>query len=386
MDTTRRLFVLTLTISRPMNSRTATIRDIAEALGVSIGTVDRALNDRAGVNPMTKERVLQMAKTLGYRPNLAARFLSSRRRVRISINIPVEIASFWAPVREGVEEEAAPFTQAGLELEFRRFPKLGSGEEEAFEAALSSGVDGIIAAIGRPQNLRPFIRRASRSRIPVVCVVTDAPGTERLGVVSIDPLISGALAGELLGRFTSSRGTLGVITGDLKIADHAEKHAAFQQALRSLFPAVQVAEPIENHEDEAEAYEKCRALLCSCSDISGLYVSTANSGPVLRAVEDLGALGNITVLTTDLFPELVRHIDAGDVVASLYQRPRSQGRLALRMLRSYLIEGKCPAYQVRLAPHLVMKSNLAQFLQQISLETDIEDGKQSSGQRASNAS
>ena len=85
-------------------SESAKIRDIAKALGVSIGTVDRALHDRRGVNPLTKSRVLQMAKTMGYQPNPAARFLSSKRRLRISVNLPAQIASFWDTVREGIEE------------------------------------------------------------------------------------------------------------------------------------------------------------------------------------------------------------------------------------------------------------------------------------------
>ena len=56
----------------------AKLLDIAEALGISTGTVHRALHNHAGVSSVTKARVQQMAKTLGYRPNLAARYLSSK--------------------------------------------------------------------------------------------------------------------------------------------------------------------------------------------------------------------------------------------------------------------------------------------------------------------
>ena len=36
----------------------ATIKDIAKLCGVSEGTVDRAINDRAGINPETKNRIM----------------------------------------------------------------------------------------------------------------------------------------------------------------------------------------------------------------------------------------------------------------------------------------------------------------------------------------
>jgi LacI family transcriptional regulator len=53
------------------------IKEIAAALGTSIGTVDRALHSRPGINSITRSRVLQMARAMGYRPNLAARYLKS---------------------------------------------------------------------------------------------------------------------------------------------------------------------------------------------------------------------------------------------------------------------------------------------------------------------
>jgi len=43
-----------------------TIRDVANAAGVSINTVSRALNDKPDVNEETKEKVLKVARELGY--------------------------------------------------------------------------------------------------------------------------------------------------------------------------------------------------------------------------------------------------------------------------------------------------------------------------------
>lgn len=355
-------------------NETAKIRDIAEALGISIGTVDRALHDRRGVNPLTKSRVIQMAKAMGYQPNPAARFLSSKRRLRISINLPAQIASFWDTVREGIESEARAFAAFGIDVELRTFPRMGFGELAAFDEALESGVNGIIVATGRPQDLRLPISKAARARIPVISVVTDAPGTARLGVVSIDSPASGALAGELLSRLLQGKGNIAVITGDLAITDHAEKYNSFRAGVNEFFPSIKVMEPVQNHEDETEAYETCRKLLREHPDLNGMYISTANSSPVLQALQDVGRLNDhMTVITTDLFPALIPHLESGGVVATLYQRPKSQGQLALRMLHEYLVEGRCPTHQLRLAPHVIMKSNLSFFLDRISMESEIED-------------
>jgi DNA-binding LacI/PurR family transcriptional regulator len=51
------------------------IHDIARRLNISIGTISRALNDRAGVSAKTRERVLEAAKRYGYAPNQSGRSL-----------------------------------------------------------------------------------------------------------------------------------------------------------------------------------------------------------------------------------------------------------------------------------------------------------------------
>src|SRR6202050_857823 len=118
-----------------MNRKTKLL-DIAEALGVSTGTVHRALHNHSGVSPMTKTRVRQMARTLGYRPNLAARYLSSKKTLRISVNTLQGTTSFWDEVRIGIREAAASIQLESVELEFRTYPRLGEGDEAAFEAAI----------------------------------------------------------------------------------------------------------------------------------------------------------------------------------------------------------------------------------------------------------
>ncbi len=76
--------------------KSAGIRDIAEPLGTSIGTVDRALHGRSGVSARTKARVLRMAEQLGYKPNIAARSLKLNRNIRVAAVFPREItALLW---------------------------------------------------------------------------------------------------------------------------------------------------------------------------------------------------------------------------------------------------------------------------------------------------
>lgn len=64
------------------------IRDLARHLDISIGTVSRALNDRADVSPLTRERVREAAAKLGYSPNQSGRSLRLGRTDLIAIIVP----------------------------------------------------------------------------------------------------------------------------------------------------------------------------------------------------------------------------------------------------------------------------------------------------------
>lgn len=354
-----------------MTREPATLLDIANALGTSIGTVHRALHDNPGVSSITKAKVLRMASTLGYRPNLAARFLSSKRTLWVSVNTLKGTTSFWDEVRAGIREEAASNPLENVELEFRTYPSIERGEKEAFRAALRGKADGIIIFPSDPEGLRPWIQRASRAGIPVVCVATDAPNSGRRGIVAIDTLVSGSMAADLMGRFVGDRqGAVAITVFNMAIMEHAEKYIAFRRTLRSFYPNLQVLNPVEDNGVEAEAYRKARKLFKECPSLVGVYVTTEASLPVLKAASDAKLLPGLTIITADLFPDLVPQIRSGAVAATIYQRPRAQGQLAFRMLHRALVNRASSFDQLALAPHLVMRGNLDFFLQRQSRESE----------------
>jgi LacI family transcriptional regulator len=341
------------------------IKDIARALEVSTGTVDRGLNGKPGISAATRARVLAYAEQVAYTPNLPARFLKSRRPFRISIHLPAQVALFWDAVREGIREAAAPFAPA-LHLEFRSHPRLGDGDVPQIRRALAEDPDGLIVAPGDPAALAPLLEEAARRGIPVVCVVTDAPASPRLTSVCADPFTVGAVAGELLARFLPGRGEVGFFTGWLGTQDHADKLRGFVTSLAAVNPALKLGPIVEAHEDASEARQRMRAVLKAHPKLKGLYISTSNSLPVLREAERQGRLIGLTVVATDVFPELVEWIRTGKVAATVEQRPLGQGYVALRLLYHFLHSRQRPPATQRVVPDVVMGSNLDVVLERRS--------------------
>lgn len=350
------------------------IKDIAKALKISLGTVDRALHDRPGVSPKTRDLVLKMAEQLGYKPNLAAQALKLNRRLSVSVVLPKHIAHFFDPLREGIRAEAASTVGANLSLEFFEYPRLGGGDIEVFRKAAQKRSDGIIFLPGDVRKYEPLIHKASRVGVALMCVGSDAPNTERMGAVSVHASISGAIAAELLSHTLTSEAEVAIFTGELSMLDHVEKLRGFAAALAVIAPHLTLLPALESHDRPRDAYRQALEMMQKKPRPDGIYISTANSIPVLQALEELGLLGKVKVVTTDLFRELIPLIETGKVLATLYQRPYTQGKIALKNLLAFLLRDHEPPLIVQLAPHVVFRTNLALFKNQIgnSATEDVE--------------
>jgi len=351
------------------HGKAAGIRDIAEALGTSIGTVDRALHDRSGVSARTKAKVLRMAKQLGYKPNIAARTLKLNRNLRIAAVFPREIAAFFDPLRAGIQAAADESVGLQLTLDFIDYPRLGSGDVAALESAASKKYDGILFTPGRPRELAGVIRRSVEQGISMLCVASDAPDSGRISSVSVDAYISGALAAELLSHKLQSPSRVATVTGDLATLDHAEKLRGFAATLAMFAPHLTLLPVIESHESAEDAYRQSLALLKTENRPDAIYISTANSLPVLRALGKLRLLGRVQVIATDLFPELVPLVESGNVLATLYQRPEAQGKTAFDTLVAHLADRDKPVKVHRFAPHIILRSNLPLFVNRLASST-----------------
>ena len=87
----------------------STLQEIADRLDVSVATVSRGLNDKPGVSPMMRQKVLQLAQELQYHPNLAARNLRTSRTNTVLFIVhrrqfPAAMDPFYPFIMHGLEE------------------------------------------------------------------------------------------------------------------------------------------------------------------------------------------------------------------------------------------------------------------------------------------
>lgn len=165
-------------------SRT-TISDVAREAGVSKGLVSFALNDRPGVAPDTRERILRVAEDLGWVPSLRARALSTDRAYALGLVIardPAIIAGdpFFPAFISGLEQVLAPIGQS---LVLSMVADEGA-ERASYERLAEHGrVDGVVLTDLRGHDSR----LALIQELGLQAVTLGFPDQESpFGVVSLD--------------------------------------------------------------------------------------------------------------------------------------------------------------------------------------------------------
>lgn len=185
---------MTTRSSRP-SGRRLTARQVADHAGVSVSAVSRTFTAGASVSPQTRERVMQSARELGYRPNLMAQSLMTGRTRLIGL----VSNNFDNPAFMEI------FDLFTRRLQGRGFRPLlanlspAAETAEALDMLLQYSADGVIVASSSLPD--SFIAGCRAAGLPLVHAFGRVSASRELAVAGVDNILGGKLAAEtLLGR------------------------------------------------------------------------------------------------------------------------------------------------------------------------------------------
>jgi LacI family transcriptional regulator len=150
-----------------------TIHDVARAAGVSIGTVSKALNRGGSLKQETRDRVISVAKRLGFRPNDLAQSLHRGQTFTVGLITSDNFGRFSIPIMEGLEEHLA-------DSRISVFMCNGADEPERearhVDSLLGKRVDGIVVTGRRADPRRSLDVHGSGVPVLYVYSQSDEPG------------------------------------------------------------------------------------------------------------------------------------------------------------------------------------------------------------------
>jgi LacI family transcriptional regulator len=311
-----------------------TLQAVARAAGVSVATASKALNQRAGVSPSTRERVLALADRLGFVPNEVARGLVAGRTSTVGLLTSDLEGRFVLPVLMGAED-AFGAGQVSVFLCDARGDAIR--EQYHLRALLTRRVDGIIV-VGSRTDPRPSLGHSLP--VPVVYAYATSEDPADLSLTPDNVAGGRAMVEHLL---ECGRRRIAHITGDPTYAAARDRAtgvaAALDQAGLELLGG-----PMYSTWSEQWGRDAAGVLLAQHEDIDGIACgSDLIARGVLDTLRDLGRRvpEDVAVIGFDNWDVLVTH--SRPTLTSVDPNLEHLGRQAARALFAAMAPDGGPA-------------------------------------------
>ncbi len=209
--------------------RRMTIKEVAQAAGVSTQTVSRVLNNRPDVAPETFERVQQIIADTGYAPNMHARSLTQGRSH--ILGVVAFGLEYFGPSRvlTGIEQQAA---EMGYSISLSLIHQPETNDVDGLLSSLvGRQVDGVIWAVPEVSGNRAWSHDGSPDLPVPVTLVGSMAGQTSLPSIGIDNRAIGRLATEHLLAGGARR--IGIVTGPLNWWEAQERLDGWRETLDS---------------------------------------------------------------------------------------------------------------------------------------------------------
>ena len=312
----------------------ARIIDIAKKANVSPGTVSKILKGSYVGSSETKDRVLKIAKELGYKPNLLASSLRSKKSKIIALIVPEITILFFPELSRGVEDEARENDYNVILCSSNNDPVL---EAKYLESLERRWVDGIIFCRITGDTFREKIPSLLANKTKMV-FIDRVPSESNLPIarVEINNEKEAYKATEFLIRL--GHRDIACITGPLNTRIAQQRLEGYKKALRDNNLPVREEFIVEGTFKLDSGFRSANILLdrnipftaiFACNDIMAIGAIKALRKRKLRIPEDISIVGFDGIpLSEYIEPSLTT------IAQPIYEMGRTAAKLLLEGIKS----------------------------------------------------
>lgn len=251
----------------------ATLKDVAEAAGVGVATVDRVLNQRAPVSEATTTLVVNAAETLNYH----AKSLMRRRleevapRKRLGFILQKQGKWFYQAIKMGIERCCSDLRDIQAEADIVFVETLSPTDLAAAVEELSDRVDAIgLVSIDHPM-VHAAIQASVQKDVPVFALLSPLTEPCIAGYIGVDGRKAGRTAGWFMSRLVNAPGEVAILIGSYRYLGQEDREVGFRSYMRENRSELRLRESLVYLDDSAVAYEAVSEMLKSAPDLKGIY-------------------------------------------------------------------------------------------------------------------
>lgn len=335
-----------------------TIHDVAREANTAVSTVSKAFNSKSHISDSTRQTILEIARKLGYSPSRTASSIS-RKPIHIVVLLPEKMNSYMEEALRGIEHASIAFRDYKLSTKVHLVPERRS--EVYFDILkdyIAQEYDGAI--VFPPMDMVHAEQLRENAGIPkefpITTVTTDIEQSARLFCSQCDAVTSGRMAAEFLGLSIPKGGTVAFVTGSINVHAQRMNLEGFLSEIKKY--DLSCVGTYEHMNIPDISREVACQLIANHPDIDGIYISTAVSTAFIEQLRELQALSRIKIVASDLSPQIIDYVRAGDIIASIFQNPYKQGRMALEYIYEYLANyGNVSFQRMNIIPQPILNSN-----------------------------
>jgi LacI family transcriptional regulator len=336
-----------------------TVHDIAAVAGVSLATVDRVLNQRPGVRGITRLRVEDAIREIGYVRDVAAANLAKGRLYPLVFILPASDNSFMHGLHSEVLQAIGRASSERTDIRIVEVPAfVPSALVEALDSLDVNATAGVaLVAIDAPE-VRGAVDRLVTAGVPVVTLVSDLTGTSRHHYAGVDNIAAGRTAARLLGRFLGGQdGDVVILAGSMLVRDHRERLDGFSALMSEAFPRLDLLPVLEGRDDPETVDALISDVLSNNRRIIGIYSLGAGNRGLIKALKR-APRRELTVIAHELTEHTRAALNDGSIDAVLNQDAGHEVRSAIRVLKAHADGLGLIAAQERIRLDIFLKDNL----------------------------
>lgn len=315
------------------------VKDIALQAGVSVATVDRVLNQRAGVRQHTQRRVAQALAELE-RQSAQVGLVGRKFLIDVVIQAPDR---FTQVARAALERELPALQPAIFRSRFHLAELTPvSTLVTTLDSIAARGSHGVLLKAPDLPEVVAAVQRLHVRGIPVITLVTDLPTSQRLAYVGMDNRAAGQTAAYLMGEWLGDGNGVGgngtgvvVSLSSNRFRGEEEREIGFHQALRERYPALKVHEISEGFGLHSATARLLGEKLKQWPDAVAVYSVGGANAAIIEAFERQGRACR-TFIGHDLDADNLRLLRQGRLSAVLHHDLQHDMRTAcLHVMRAH---------------------------------------------------
>jgi LacI family transcriptional regulator len=344
-----------------------TQKDIARNLGISLITVQRALNNSGYVSAALRKRILDYVKKNAYVPHRASQALVRNRIINIGVFSSCEPKYFWDDIERGIMTIADRLRPFRYEV---RYHRIANSDTKKYVSILKSSIRrGLDAAAFVNQSgfdMETIIGTAEKAGVPYLMYNIDAPQTNRLCYIGANYRAGGRLAANFIGKALSLKKNAAALVIGSKMEKppayppNNERPEGFLELMEEQYPSVvcvqaNVTAPLGDPDSDVQIR---RVLKKYEHKVDAVYLSRAFNPSFHRALERLD-YRNVLVVQNDIDTAALRGLEENLITAVVFQDPVLQGYMAVRVLEQFLESKKTerPA-DIEIVHTLILRENV----------------------------